>query len=193
MTETFDGYSRDLWINGLRESSEANVRHLLCLFARIGIPKSYLDIGCGDGSLVNVAKALGVEAYGVDQLVDETWSSNFFHHNLVNYFKLPSPVELVTCIEVAEHIHESAHATLCDTICDNLAPGINYLVFSAARPGQGGTGHIACRPAEYWAHEFVLRGLTQHLGLTMNLALLFSNINTPLNYWWDNLMVFERT
>jgi len=178
----------------LSESSNFNIRHLLCAFARLGIPKSYLDIGCGNGSMVNTARLLGVEAYGVDQLVEEeAQPPYFFHRNLVDYFKLPEPVELVTCIEVGEHLHESAHATLCDTICDNLAHGGNYLIFSVARPGQGGTGHISTRPAEYWAQEFIARGLTQNLHLTMNLALLFSNLNTPLNYWWDNIMVFEKT
>jgi len=194
MKVTYDGFSHDLWTEGLNDSSLFNIRHLLCAFARLGIPKSYLDIGCGTGTMVNTARMLGVDAFGVDQLVEEgTWPSHFYHKNLVDYFKLPQEVELVTCIEVGEHLHESAHATLCDTICNNLAHGGNYLIFSAARPGQGGTGHISCRPAEYWAQEFIARGLTQNLHLTMNLALLFSNINTPLNYWWDNLMVFEKT
>jgi cyclopropane fatty-acyl-phospholipid synthase-like methyltransferase len=191
--KTYDGYSRESWISGLTPTDDANVRHLLCAFARLGIPRSYLDIGCGTGAMVNAARKLGVDAFGVDQLVDDTWPTYFHHRNLVDYFKLPEPVELVTCVEVAEHIHESAHSTLCDTICDNLAQGGNYLIFCAARPGQGGTGHIACRPAEYWGEQFVLRGLSQNLYLTMNLGLLFSNINTSLNYWHDNLMVWEKT
>lgn len=192
--KTYDGFPHDQWMGGLHETSEANVRMLLCAFARLGIPKSFLDIGCGDGSMVNAARSLGVEAYGVDQLVEEgIWSPYFHHKNLVDYFELPHPVEFVTCFEVGEHIHESAHPTLCDTICNNLANGGNYLLFSAARPGQGGTGHISCRPAEYWGEQFVLRGLSQNLHLTMNLALLFSNINIAQSYFWDNLMVWEKT
>lgn len=187
----YDGELRETWENGLEPTNAYNVRHLLTIFARLGIPKSYLDVGCGTGIMVKTARVLGVEAFGVDQLVQPDWPPYFFHANLVSYFKLPEPVELVTCIEVGEHLHESAHHTLCDTLADNVAGG-GTLIFSAARPGQGGTGHISCRPAEYWGNEFTLRKMTMDHVLTMNMALLFSNINSPLNYFHDNLMVWKK-
>lgn len=187
----YDDQPHEKWIKGLRENDAYNARHLLMTFARLGIPKSYLDIGCGTGVMVRTARMLGVEAYGIDQLVESDWPSYFFHGNLVDYFKLSEPVELVTCFEVAEHIHESAHATLCDTISSNIADG-GKLLFSAARPGQGGTGHIACRPAEYWGNELLIRRLTLDAVLTMSLAHLFCNMHSPLNYLWDNLMVFTK-
>ena len=193
--KTYDGYTPEAWMAELSPTDEANSRHILAAFARLGIPKSYLDIGCGTGAMVETARKLGVLAYGVDQLVEEgVWPHYFFHHNLVDPFLLPleSRVELVTCFEVAEHLHESAHATLCDTICNNLAPGGNYLLFSAARPGQGGTGHISTRPAEYWHEQMLLRGLSYNAYLTMNIAHIFSIMGTSLNYLWDNLIVFEK-
>lgn len=193
MSETFDGYSSQLWMNGLTMMDKFNIRHFMTLVGLIGIPESYLDVGCGTGATVKIATRIGIEAFGVDQLVEESWGTNFYHHNLVNPFALPHPVNLVTCFEVAEHLHETAHATLCDTLCSNLREGRgNYLVFSAARPGQGGTGHIACRPAEYWGDQFSLRQLNFNLDITMALGLLWSNIRTPLNYLWDNVMVFEK-
>jgi hypothetical protein len=129
----------------------------------------------------------------LDQLVEDDWGPNFYHVNLVNPFLLPEPVDIVTSFEVAEHIHESAHATFCDTLCKNLKmEADHHLIFSAARPGQGGTGHVALRPAEYWHNEMILRGLSYNRLLTMQIALLFSNIDSPLNYMWDNLIVFSR-
>lgn len=188
----YDGYSKKFWLNGLSEMDGHNVRHILSLLAFLGVPKSYLDVGCGTGIMVKTAEKLGVSAYGVDQLVDETWPANFFHKNLVDRFELPErPVEMVTSFEVGEHLHETAHATYCGTLCDNLAPH-GILVFTAARPGQGGTGHVACRPAEYWHREFILRGLAYNDYMTLKLASIWSHIGTPLSYMWDNLMCFER-
>lgn len=191
---TYDGTPADVWLKGLSEMDIHNTRHILSLFAFLGIPESYMDVGCGTGVMVKIARRLGVRAYGVDQLVTPEYGEGFFHQNLVNYFELPDgPVDVVTCFEVAEHIHESAHATFCDTLCKNLkGGGGHYLIFSAARPGQGGTGHVACRPAEYWHQEMILRGLSYHGQFTMNLALLFSNTRSSLNYMWDNLIVFEK-
>lgn len=192
--QTYDGVLYETWMNGLDGTSMLNVRHILAAFALLGVPHSYLDVGCGDGAMVNAARLLGVEAWGIDQLVDDkTWPAYYLHRNLVDFTELPHQVELVTCFEVAEHIHESAHNTLCDTICSNLAAGQNYLLFGAARPGQGGAGHISNRPSEYWHQRFIERHLTYDGNLTMNLAAVWSRINSPLNYFYDNLMVFEKT
>lgn len=191
---TYDGESEENWMRGLTSMDRWNIKHLLSAFALFEVPEKMLDVGCGNGIMVKTARQLGCEAYGVDQLVNETWPDYFFHKNLVDYFQLPNgPVDMVFCIEVAEHLHESAHATLCDTICNNLKNGNNkFLIFSAARPGQDGTGHVACRPAAYWAQQFIMRGLTANDIKTMNLSLLWSRINSPLNYFYDNLMVFHK-
>jgi len=190
--ETYDDFPKEKWLNGLAEQSKHNSRHILSLFSVYGIPESYLDVGCGDGTMVRTARLLGVRAYGVDQLVDESWGEGFFHANLVDKFVTPAPVRMVTSFEVGEHIHESAHATFCDTLTESLdkSPGA-MLVFSAARPGQGGTGHIACRPAEYWHNQFILRGLSYNSDATLRMAHIWSQMNSPLNYLWDNLMVFS--
>lgn len=192
MPETYDGVDPARWA-GLKDMDRYNIKHILSLFALIDIPQSYMDVGCGTGIMVRTARALGVKAFGVDQLVDESYGEGFFHANLVNFFSLPEPVDLVTSFEVAEHLHESSHATYCDTLCENLKEDAGkHIVFCAARPGQDGIGHVACRPAEYWHQQFIMRGLSYNGHLTMNLALVWCNIDSGLNYMWDNLMVFTR-
>lgn len=192
MPVTYDGIPVENWA-GLKDMDAHNVKHILSLFALLDIPDSYLDVGCGTGIMVKTAAKLGVKAYGVDQLVDETYGDGFFHVNLVDKFLLPEPVDIVTSFEVGEHLHPSAHAVYCDTLCNNLKnESGSHLVFCAARPGQGGNAHLAERPAEYWHQQFQLRDLSYNGHLTMNLALLWCNIGSSLNYMWDNMMVFSR-
>jgi cyclopropane fatty-acyl-phospholipid synthase-like methyltransferase len=189
----YDGELRETWMNGLSAMDKYNIKHILTIFALLNIPESYMDAGCGTGVMVRTARTLGVRAYGLDQLVEDSWGEGFYHVNLVDPFLLPEPVDIVTSFEVAEHLHESAHSTFCDTLCNNLKTGADHhLIFSAARPGQAGTGHVGCLPAEVWHNEFILRGLSYNAFLTLRLAHLFANIESPLNYMWDNLMCFSR-
>lgn len=193
MNPTFDGELAETWLRGLNGMSEHNTRHLLSAFAYFGVPKSFLDVGCGDGTMVKLARLLGVDAYGVDQLVQPDWPSYYFYRNLVDAFRLEKPVAMVMCIEVAEHIHETAHGTFMDTLTENMEAEVSArLIFSAAHPGQDGTGHVATRPAKYWREELTNRGLTYNRMDTLNLALLWSHIQSPLGHLAANLQVFEK-
>lgn len=190
--KTFDDIPEEQWLKELNSISDWNKRHLLSIFSVFGVPHSLLDVGCGDGTMVNTALKLGVNSYGVDQLADEK-SKNFSHWNLVDKFTLPDPVDMVLCIEVAEHLHPSAHATLCDTCAENLSEGRgNLLIFSAAFPNQGGIGHISERPSKYWMDQFALRKLNYRKDLTCKLSLLWSNIESPLYWLAGNVLIFEK-
>jgi hypothetical protein len=64
-------------------------------------------------------------------------------------------VDLAYSLEVAEHLRPEMGAALVRFICDLGAPTV---VFSAAQPGQGGTGHVNEQPPVYWAEQFAARG-----------------------------------
>ena len=192
---TYDGRDPKIWLSGLREMDKFNLKHMLITFAYFGIPESFLDVGCGTGVLVKTAQKLGVRAYGLDQLVEPDWGEGFVHMNLVDYWKAPEPVDISWCVEVAEHLHPSAHGTLCRTLCENVKEGPgHYLVFSAARPGQVGAGHYAdsCKPAAYWHDEMHAHGMNYDKEATLALCLLNSNCRSALTYFFDNLIIFQR-
>lgn len=198
MKETFDGRPYDEWYTGLLEFDKFNIKHLMATFAYLNeIPESMMDAGCGTGAMVRTALRMGIRAYGLDQIVDEedkaTWPDGFYHVNLVNFWQAPSPVDIVFSTEVAEHLHPSAHGTFCTTLCDNIKEGPgHYLIFTAARPGQVGAGHIGNREYSYWHDEMRTHKMSYDKEATMNLALLYSNCRSALSYWIDNLIVFQR-
>ena len=58
--------SPEQWIEILAPHDVENERHAMAMFAVLGQPASYLDVGSGTGAMVNLARKLGVDAYGLD-------------------------------------------------------------------------------------------------------------------------------
>ena len=56
---------------------------------------------------------------------------------------------------MAEHIDKRFHTPFFDFL---VSRANKWIVFSAARPGQGGHGHISERPELEWRAEFEQRG-----------------------------------
>lgn len=81
-------------------------------------------------------------------------ADRFIDHDLTTPLDLGRRFDLVTCLEVAEHLPSDASETLVDSLCRHA----DVIVFSAAVPGQGGTGHINERRASFWAALFGTHG-----------------------------------
>lgn len=194
-----------------------NERAFCQIVAWMGIPQSYLDLGSGTGAMVNCARKLGALAAGADLINGpEHW---FIHHDLTQplYLEIkhldgvaytgerderlaykPMLFDLITCLEVAEHLPLDSHETLVDTIARHLRPAPNdhepsgYVIFSAAPPGQSGEHHIGCRPAAHWRGLFHERGLSYRDDLTRQLAHLFGWVTGPASHWLAaNLQIYD--
>jgi SAM-dependent methyltransferase len=122
-------------------------------------PSSVVDIGCGVGTFLSVFKSHGVnELLGIDggwvlkeQLyVDEGY---FVEADLEKPVELAQRFDLAICVEVAEHLT----AKSADTIVDTLCSASDFIVFSAAIPGQGGQNHVNEQPFGYWQEKFAAR------------------------------------
>lgn len=178
------------WLEGLKKFDEQNRNIILAVFSVFGVPQSYLDIGCGSGIMVRTARDLGVQAFGVDQIHHP--EVYFFQHNLAAPFgDLRSQCDLVTSLEVAEHIEESGADVFCDTITEYLVPH-GLLIFTAAMPGQPGHNHLNCQPAEYWRKKFYDRGLNYDAARTYRLALAWSITYMSQHHLEANLQIFEK-
>jgi SAM-dependent methyltransferase len=140
--------------------SLASARAVVPLVLRHLKPRSVLDVGCGAGAWVRgyldagVADVTGVDGPYVrrDQLLFPP--SRFSAVDVAQRFVLGRKFDLAQCLEVAEHLDARAG----ETLVDNLAAHADIIVFSAARPGQGGEHHVNERPYEYWRDLFKQRG-----------------------------------
>ena len=119
-------------------------------------PNSVLDIGCGLGNWIEVAKKMGVEnVIGVDgdyvnKLLLKIEESEFVERDLTKPFDLERKFDLAICLEVAEHLP----ATSAENLIKSITRHTDVIMFSAALPGQGGQNHINEQWPEYWQELF---------------------------------------
>ncbi len=149
--------------------------------------KSIVDYGCGIGSYLLGCLNEGVKVKGYEIGAS---AQEFTHPSLkpyieyVDFLKItPERYEVAICIEVAEHIDPENSEKLIKI----LTMSSDFIVFSAAPPGQEGTGHINCQPFEYWIELFEARGFKQYRPGTV----LESWIDAP-DYVLKNLMTFVK-
>lgn len=147
-------------------------RGLVRFLAHVIEPKDMIEFGCGVGDLANaLASEVRLEpSYCIEPLIDAKLFGPGLNLLNIDIFSDPLPAEinrkfdLVLSIEVAEHVERSLHARLFDFFLERAC---RFVVFSGARPGQGGHGHIAERPEEEWREEFVSRGFAFDAELTL--------------------------
>jgi SAM-dependent methyltransferase len=125
-------------------------------------PKSVLDVGCGRGAWLTVwrsqngvERVLGVDGVSADQLRATPARDVIRNANLESGFSVGERFDLVQCLEVAEHLSPQAAPLLVKS----LALHSDVILFSAARPGDGGEHHVNEQEPEYWRDLFEGHGL----------------------------------
>lgn len=121
---------------------------------------SVLDLGCGNGFLIDRLQQHGKAVHGVDGSVHALQAAPSSVRSKLALADLTTPLrlgryDLVICSEVAEHIDARHADTLVDTVCANARRSV---FFTAATPGQGGHDHVNEQPHDYWTDKFRLRG-----------------------------------
>jgi SAM-dependent methyltransferase len=145
-----------------------------------------IDVGCGPGLYVEEMRRQGLAAYGVDndpRLVESDW----LHRGDITE-EQPNDFDVALSLEVGEHIPEVLSAHYIRFLA---ATGADFLYFSAARPGQGGIGHINCQPKSYWAMRLARRGFYFHHEETER-WLGFMRDGYHMGWLTQNGMVFYR-
>jgi SAM-dependent methyltransferase len=164
------------------------------IFARFH-PESVYDFGCGNGFLLQFLAERGVAVAGFE---GSEASLNFIDSSLrekVLIRDLSQAIDtkirdLVISTEVAEHLPKKAAPVLVRNLTSSAS---RTIVFSAAKPGQWGDGHINCQPKEFWIKLFALCGWNYDRTTTNDFTSDMkrsSEISTKLPWLVDNFMLF---
>jgi len=155
----------------------------------------FLDFGCSTGLYLNeIQKRLpNIEAIGFE------FSEDAVRHALcknVKQFDLTQPIlrekkdntfTLGLCLEVLEHIDDSNWKP----VLDNITKLSDIIIFSAAIPGQGGTGHINCRNKIDWIRRFYSLGWVIDLDHTKHMLEYMKN-GYHMGWFAFNAMVLVK-
>jgi SAM-dependent methyltransferase len=123
-------------------------------------PSSVVDVGSGPGTWLGrfvehgVDDVVGLDGEGVTTELMEIPEDRFRRVDLTDPPGLGRTFDLALCLEVAEHLPSGSADRLVGWLT-SLAP---VVLFSAAIPHQGGTGHRNEQWPVYWAERFVAHG-----------------------------------
>jgi hypothetical protein len=146
-----------------RTGSHNSARRILPIVFDAVRPKTMVDVGCGVGAWLDVARELGVASIGYEGVWVKSLpliypGLDIRPADLEERLQPGQQYDLAISMEVAEHLTPArADSFVADLVA--LAP---HVLFSAAVPGQGGNNHINEQWQSYWADRFAAHGYGPH-------------------------------
>jgi len=126
-------------------------------------PATALDAGCAHGFLVEALRDRGVQAYGID--ISE-FAVSQAREDMRDYVSVgsvlddwPRSFDLITCIEVLEHMESHDAEAAVANICDHT----NDVLFTSTPLDYTEETHINVRPPEHWAELFARHGFMRDI------------------------------
>lgn len=132
-------------------------------------PKTFLDIGCGLGGMVELAdKKYGMDALGIDgdHTINRYNNDKFLIHDFqTGPVKLDKRYDFGWSVEFVEHVYEKyiPHYITAFQAC-------NVVLLTYAPPGWEGHHHVNLQEKDYWINKMAEYGLTYNADLTKRLT-----------------------
>lgn len=178
----------DSFFKKYQTGSRRSAIEIIPLIIELVHPKSVIDVGCGLGEWLSVFNqngiqdVLGVDGQWVNRKLLRIPQNLFVQKDLTKPLTLNRRFDLVTSLEVAEHLPIDCAETFVNSLV-NLGPAI---MFSAAIPLQRGTNHINEQWPDYWANIFKKRGFVAVDAIRQKVWQ-----NTSVEAWYaQNILVF---
>jgi SAM-dependent methyltransferase len=151
----------------------------------IANPRTVLDVGCARGLLVQALAAKGIEASGIDISEHAVESA---HEDVRSRLRVASaaeplggPYDLVSCIEVLEHM-SPVEAQLA---LDSIAAATDRVLFSSSPADHDEPTHVNTRSTAQWAAWFAERGFFRRTDVDLSFvspwAVLFERSDLTLH------------
>jgi SAM-dependent methyltransferase len=152
-------YSKSFFVNR-QEASRVSAGLVLPAIFEIVAPKTVVDFGCGTGTWLEAAKklgaerVLGVEGEWIRKATPLVASTELKVSDLSSPIELGERFDLAISLEVAEHLPPAR----ARGFVEDVTRAADAVLFGAAIPEQGGTGHVNEQWQSYWAELFRERG-----------------------------------
>lgn len=185
------------WLNFFGKVADHIVRELR--------PRRVLDAGCAKGFLVEQLRDRGVDAYGID--ISEHAISEV-HESVKDFCRVGSltdPIEghydLITCIEVVEHMPSPDGRVALDNLCK----ATDRLLLSTSPYDYGEPTHLNVQPPEQWSALLANNDFTRELDYDASYltpwATLYTHKPTPVpelvraydRSWWRLRLEVQET
>jgi SAM-dependent methyltransferase len=184
-----------LLYHSFNELALANAPGVLgAIAARFPKANSYIDVGCGAGAFAAQAMRMGKQVAACEY---SPHGRKYARRNGVDAhpFDLTKPVptdiqcrfDLAYCFEIAEHLPPDMGMRLVEFLVGKA----DVIVFTAAQPGQLGTGHINEQPKDYWIERFVSAGARHDPEASADLSRAFAA--AKVSTWFENNALVFRT
>ncbi len=150
-------YNAEFYAHRHQSTTYAAEQVFKTLLPVIPEPHSAIDFGCGVGTWLNtlqnmskVETVTGVDGPWVQTDMLEIPKQSFHSADLNPAFPLQQRYDLAMSLEAAEHLYPESAPTFVKTLCD----ASDFILFSAAVPGQEGKNHFNEQWPEYWQALF---------------------------------------
>jgi len=166
---------------------------ILSIAAQIVPPiRSAVDVGCGVGTWLSVLQSdfgvqrvCGFDGEWVDTNLLEIDPASFRKVDLRKPIAMAQRFDIAICLEVAEHLPSTCAAEFVQTL-SNLS---DFVLFSAAIPGQGGVEHLNEQWPDYWCRHFATCGYSP---MDLIRAEIWNDNDIPTHYR-QNCILFVQT
>ncbi len=169
------------------------------MVAHLGPITTSIDWGCGCGYILEklqmhgITDLIGIEGSAeVKPFIPESLKDKIHIADVLLYADA-GVYDLAISIEVAEHLHERDAGRFVNAVCSSAS---KFVWWSAAQPGQKGTGHITLKSPCFWIDVFKDVGLFEpdyEKTYELKCAMLV-NHQLMLGYNWlhSNFILFRR-